>query len=136
MKILIHADRGDKPAASLEKQVRDQLQDVRISRSCELAGLAENLGQPLNNISVILIFVKTLEALNSLFALKSFFENKKLILVLADQDNQAFIRGLELNPSFISRSAEDGKDVFMVLERIFGRQKTMTQISMHLNTHK
>ncbi len=136
MRILIHADRGDKTAASLENQVQDQLQEVRISRSRELAGLARELGQPLNNILAIIIFVHTSEALNSLFTLRSFFENKKLILVLPGQDNQTFIRGLQLNPSFISRAAEDARDVFMVLDRIIGRQKAMTQISMHLKTYK
>lgn len=136
MKLMIHADRENKNAAGLENQIQDRLPDIHIFRSRTLGDLAGNLGQPMNNISVIIIFAPTLEVLNDLFPLKSFFDNKKLILVLPDQGNQAFIRGLQLNPSFIGRSAEHGEDVLMVLDRINERQQTMTQISQHLNTYK
>jgi len=130
---MIHAKKGEKKAATLKLKIREQLPEIRIIPSESMSDLTGELGRPLNNISVIIMFIPTLKTLDLLFSLKSFFENKKLILVLAGQDNQTFIRGLQLNPSFISTGDVHGDDVFRVLKRINQRQRTMTQISMHLN---
>ncbi len=122
MRVMIHADTQEKKAAPLKLKIRQQLPEIRVIRSGSMSDLTRELGRPLNHIAVIIIFVPTLDALNLLFSLKSLFDNKKLILVLTGRDNQTFIRGLQLNPSFISTGDPHGDDVFMVLKRISRRQ--------------
>ena len=129
MRILICGGRQENQGDALEKAIRDQLPGVRILHAHLIKDMVIHLRQPMNHIFVLIVFTPTLDAVDALLQIRSFFEDKKLILVLPSRNNDIFIRAVQLNPSFISTDEGCFDDVLLVLKRIWGRQKTMAQIS-------
>ncbi|WDP91530.1 MAG: hypothetical protein HUN04_18225 [Desulfobacter sp.] len=137
MKILIHADTAKKEAAVLGAKIQNRLPGIRITGSGSMAELEGAVGRPLNNIDVLVIFIKDERDLENLFSLASFLDNKKLILMLSGPDSRrAVTRGLQLHPSFIGSADTGEAEILEVLEQISRRRQAMKKtnnISQYLD---
>lgn len=133
MRLLICSCGDEKQGDAFEAAIRDQLPGVEMLRARGVQEMVSLLRQPMNNIFILAIFAPTPDTLDDLFRIRSFFDDKKLILILPSRDNDNFIRAVQLNPSFIGAGEEGFDDVLLVLKRICGRQQTMNRIYKDLS---
>ena len=128
MRLLICSCGEVEQGNAFEETIRDQLPGMEMLRAQSLQEMVSLLRQPMNNILILVIFAPTPNTVDDLFRVRSFFDDKKLILILPSRDNDNFIRAIQLNPSFIGAEEEGFDDVLLVLKRICGRQQTMKRI--------
>jgi len=123
MKAILYTNTMEEPETGLGTIISEQIPGIRIKTMDSIKQLSQLLCQPLNGISVILIFIHSMDELEQFIDLTHFFDNIRLILVLPDRIKSTMALGLRLNPCFISYLDSDMKEIISVLKKIDQRRK-------------
>ena len=118
MKLILYTGEKTDPGKTLEKLIQDQLPIIQMETLGSVDGLSRILCRPLNQISVIIIFVNCEEDLHGFLALTPLFDNIRRILILPGRAEGMVALGLQLNPCFITYLDNDFLDIISVLKKI------------------
>ena len=123
MNVILFADSPQAMETTLEQLIQDELPKIKVETLDSIERISQKLRRPLNGISVIIIFIVSINQVEKFFSLKPFFDNTRLILILPDNDNRLMAKGLQLNPCFVSYLDDDPSDIISVLKKIEQRKK-------------
>lgn len=118
MKMVLHAGKNDERRQWLKVCIEREFPKGQIILTDCRQHLAEALGRPLHNVSVIIAFITDSEGIDLLISLKHFFENIKLILVFGENSDEIQKSVFRLEPIYTTYSGNDFQDIVSVLKRV------------------
>ncbi|WP_300464271.1 hypothetical protein [Desulfobacula sp.] len=127
MKTVLYAKGIDKMGDHLETIIHAQVNGIKIKTCTSIEGLFQILRKPLNNLSVVILWIASINDLVEFNLMGTLFDDIKIILILPDRKKQTLALGCKLKPSFVSYVDSDLQDVASVLKQILKKTKEKKQ---------
>ena len=118
MKIILHAHKDYEIRNQLKELIENAFPQGIVILTDTRQQLAETLGRPLHNVSVLIAFISDSEDVGILASLKPLFEDRRLILVFCKRSDGIQKYALRLEPLYTSYFENNFQDVISVLLRI------------------
>lgn len=96
------------------------LERIAVSRSLE--SLSKELRRPVDDTSVVVALATEREELSNLLLFENLLSDRRLILVLPNDDPETLSQGHVLRPRYLSFTTGNYSDVAAVLEKMAARQ--------------
>ena len=121
MNVIFYANQSSAERGRLQRVI-----DIVVSRECKetcttIESLEKRLHQPINEPTVIVLLVSHKQELRQFFELRDWLFDRKLILILPDDDQETISQSHALRPRFITYSDGDFIDVSAVLGKMLTR---------------
>jgi hypothetical protein len=107
----------------MQEMIQHQIPEIRIGLTDSILQLIETIRRPLNKVSVIILFVRSIKEIKALTAITPLFDDIRLILILADSNSDTVSSGLKLSPCFTTHFDAAPADVISVLKKISVQEK-------------
>ena len=118
MKTVLYADDLTTLGETLKSIIQAQVSGIQVEDCNSIEHISQILRQPLNNVSVIIFLMASIEELVQINSMHTLFDNIRVILILPDRSSDTIALGLNLKTSFISYIDSDLQDVASVLGQI------------------
>jgi hypothetical protein len=118
MKTVLYADDLTTLGETLKSIIQAQVSGIQVEDCNSIEHISQILRQPLNNVSVVVFLIASMEELVQINSMHTLFDNIRVILILPDRKKDTIALGLKLKTSFISYVDSDLQDVTSVLNQI------------------
>jgi len=118
MKTVLYANGLKTLGKKLKSLIHAQISGTQIESCNSIEHISKILRQPLNNVSVVILLIASMEELVQVNSMQTLFDNIRVILILPDRIKDTIALGFKLKTSFISYVDNDLQDVASVLGQI------------------
>jgi len=123
MKTIFYANDLTTLGEKLKNMISAQISGIQVENYNSIEDISQILRQPLNNVSVMVLLLASIDELIQFNSMNTLFNNLRIILILPDSKKDTLSLGLKLKPSFISDVNSNLNDVVSVLEHIQNKKK-------------
>ena len=123
MKTIFYANDLTALGEKLKNMISAQISGIQVENYNSIEDISQILRQPLNNVSVMVLLLASIDELIQFNSMNTLFNNLRIILILPDSKKDTLSLGLKLKPSFISDVNSNLNDVVSVLEHIQNKKK-------------
>lgn len=118
MNILFFSSIKTGEGEKVQKIIEAEVSSDQIERCRSVEEFSSRLRQPLGNLRIAVLQVKSKEELFEIFSIKSLLFGLRIILILPDRDKDTVSDGHKLFPRFVSYSDSDSNEVADVLKNM------------------
>ncbi len=118
MKTILYINKTNEIRRNLINVIQSRLSGISIQTCHAIADLSHLLRQPLQKVSVLILFIESIDEVEALNLMTSLFDNIRIILILPDMEKSTVSLCVALKPSFITYAGADLLDIALVLEKI------------------
>lgn len=118
MKTILYADGLKTLAKNLKSMIHAQISGIQVESCNSIEHISQTLRQPINNVSVVILLIASIEELIQVHSVHPLFDNIRVILILPDRSNDTIALGFRFKTSFISYVDNNLQDVAAVLGQI------------------
>ena len=118
MNVIFYASERSAQRERLKRVIDILVSRERIESYLTIESLEERLHQPISEPMVFVLQVSRMQELLQLLQLRDCLIDRKLILILPDEDRETISRGHALRPRFITYIESDFIDVSVVLGKM------------------
>ena len=104
----------------LRETLQNRFQEIPCRVATNTTALRENLNNAVRygELHIYVVLADTRERLDELFQLYSFMDDRKIVLILPDNQRSTYAAGFRLYPRFVTLISENFEDVCEVLEKM------------------
>ena len=118
MNVIFYANQSSAQRERLQRVIEILVPRERIESYLTIEYLEKRLHQPISEPMVFVLQVSRMQELLQLLQLRDCLIDRKLILILPDEDRETISRGHALRPRFITYIESDFIDVSVVLGKM------------------
>ncbi len=118
IKVIYYSGGSVFEAERLKKIMEMAISPVNIAVCRSLESFARQLRHPVEESPIVVVLTAVRDELSNILLLKDLLLDRRLILVLPDDDPETLSQGHTLRPRFVSTLAGNYNDVAVVLERM------------------
>lgn len=122
MKTVLYADDLTALGETLKNIIQARVSGIQVEDCNSIEHISQTLRQPLNNVSVVIFLIASMEELVQINSMHTLFDNIRVILILPDRKKETIVLGLKLKTSFVSYVDSDLQDVASVLNQIIKKE--------------
>ncbi len=118
MNILFYSSIKTGVGKNVQKTIEAKVSPDQIERCVSVEEISSRLRQPLGDLRIAILHVKSKEELFEIDSIKFLLSGIRIILILPDRDKDTIASGHKLFPRFVSYADSDFKDVGDVLKNM------------------
>ncbi len=118
MNVILYSDQNSEKREKLQSVIRPLFPNEQIESHPTIESLEKRLRRFIQEPVVFVLQVSCMRELMQLLTLRDWLVNRKLILILPDEERNTIANGLVLQPRFVTCNNSDFSDVLSVLEKM------------------
>ena len=118
IKIIYYSKTGEPSSGRLRRVIEMNIPKNHIEEYRTVEALSKRLEQPIPELLIVVLLMASREDLSGVMMLRELLLDRRIILVLPDDDHETSAQGHMLRPRFITYGGSDYGDVSVVLGRM------------------
>ena len=132
MRIIYYSAVSEPSCERLRRVIEMNFPRNHVEACRTIEALSQRLGQPIPELLIVVLLTASREELSGIIMLRELLLDRRVILVLPDDEPETASQGHMLRPRFITYRSSDYSDVSVVLGRMIKSYESSCQENLFL----